>query len=341
MNENNTNVTEQEIQAAPKKSVKKKVLGAASVVCALGLLAGTFAWFTKTQSKDNVFSTDTFNTSLVDVYDPIPVTPGADITKEVGAVNNGQTKVVVRMKLNEKLQTLVTDENGPVITKADSTTAAANQTAVLYSDTAWKSLTVDYTENTALSQNGLHVYTKDISKGNEKGTSYLAYFDVKDGKQVVEYTPAKAGTDTTSAVAASVKYEFYTKNAEQAAAVTDKANIDKLIQLGLNVKDWTYNADGYFYYNKVLNPGDKTVNLVSNVKFDSTLGNSFAGATYTLTPTMEVTQANVDAVKDIFKVQATFNQNGTVSYGAISAANEVPAASSTASAVSQAASSVA
>lgn len=322
MNKNKTKVIEQETQAAPKKSIKKKVLGAASVICALGLLAGTFAWFTKTQSKDNVFSTDTFNTSLVDVYEPVPVTPGADITKEVGAVNNGQTKVVVRVKLAEKLQKLVSDQNGPVITKSDSATSGANQIPVYYNEATWKSLSEGYMENSKLGNGDLHVYTKDIKKTNEKGTSYLAYYNTKDGKQVVEYTPAKEVTDTASAVTASIKYELYTKDTEKAFTVTDKANIDTLIKLGLNTKDWTYNTDGYFYYNKVLNSGDKTANLVSNVKFDSTLGNAFAGATYTLTPTLEVTQANANAIKDIFKVQATFEQDGTVSYGALSAVSK-------------------
>ncbi|WOC33517.1 MULTISPECIES: BsaA family SipW-dependent biofilm matrix protein [Caproicibacterium] len=329
MNEINTNEQQTATQVVRKKSAKKKVLGAAAILCALGLLGGTFAWFSKTESKDNVFSTDTFNTSLVDIYNPVPVTPGAEISKQVGAVNNGQSKVVVRIKLTEKLQTLVGDDtNGPTITKSASATAGANQVPVYYSESAWKSLAEGYTEATALSKDTLHVFTQEITNkdGKNIGTGYLAYNETKDGKQVVDYTPAKEdGQD------AQVTYEFYTQNTAAApttvsydSATKKITNIDSHVNLALDTDDWTY-QDGYFYYNKVLTPGQRTPNLLSEVKFDNDLGNAFEGATYTLTPTLEVTQANEEAVKDIFKVAPTFNTDGTVTY-AQATANEDKAA---------------
>lgn len=67
-----------------------------------------------------------------------------------------------------------------------------------------------------------------------------------------------------------------------------------LIALDLNTADWT-GQDGYYYYNKPLNPGDTTVPLFTTVTFDAAMGNclpeqhrypSASGPTRSRPPTM-------------------------------------------------------
>lgn len=51
-----------------------------------------------------------------------------------------------------------------------------------------------------------------------------------------------------------------------------------LIVLDLNTADWT-EQDGYYYYNKPLNPGETTVPLFTTVTFDKTMGNAYQNCT--------------------------------------------------------------
>lgn len=52
-----------------------------------------------------------------------------------------------------------------------------------------------------------------------------------------------------------------------------------LIKPDFNTSDWTLGADGYYYYNTQLQPGESTVPLFTVVTFDSTMGNIYQRST--------------------------------------------------------------
>lgn len=57
---------------------------------------------------------------------------------------------------------------------------------------------------------------------------------------------------------------------------TERLNFNK-ITLDLNTADWTEH-DGYYYYNKPLNPGEETAKLFNKVTFSKSLGNAYMDA---------------------------------------------------------------
>lgn len=59
----------------------------------------------------------------------------------------------------------------------------------------------------------------------------------------------------------------------------EAADVDfNVLGLDLNDEDWTEGADGWFYYNEILAPGETTENLFTQVTFPTSLGNAFMDA---------------------------------------------------------------
>ena len=57
---------------------------------------------------------------------------------------------------------------------------------------------------------------------------------------------------------------------------------DGLVTLDYNATDWTQGDDGYFYYNKVLKPGEVTEPIFNNVAFSGTMDNMYRNAEVTV-----------------------------------------------------------
>ena len=57
---------------------------------------------------------------------------------------------------------------------------------------------------------------------------------------------------------------------------------DGLVTLDYNTTDWTQGDDGYFYYNKVLKPGEVTEPIFNNVAFSGTMDNMYRDAEVTV-----------------------------------------------------------
>ncbi len=53
---------------------------------------------------------------------------------------------------------------------------------------------------------------------------------------------------------------------------------DGLVTLDYNTTDWIQGADGYFYYNKALKPGEVTEPIFTNVAFSGTMDNAYQSA---------------------------------------------------------------
>lgn len=73
-----------------------------------------------------------------------------------------------------------------------------------------------------------------------------------------------------------------------------------LVELNLNLTDWTLGEDGYLYYNKVLKPGEVTEPLFTAVTFNVTMGNEYQNATATVDVSAQAVQTanNGDTVMD-------------------------------------------
>ena len=73
-----------------------------------------------------------------------------------------------------------------------------------------------------------------------------------------------------------------------------------LVELNLNLTDWTQGKDGYLYYNKVLKPGEVTEPIFTAVTFNVTMGNEYQNATATVDVSAQAVQTanNGDTVMD-------------------------------------------
>lgn len=73
-----------------------------------------------------------------------------------------------------------------------------------------------------------------------------------------------------------------------------------LVELNLNLTDWTLGEDGYLYYNKALKPGEVTAPIFTAVTFKADMGNEYQNATATVDVSAQAVQTanNGDTVMD-------------------------------------------
>lgn len=64
--------------------------------------------------------------------------------------------------------------------------------------------------------------------------------------------------------------------------VEDVTPDTSLVELNLNLEDWTQAEDGYLYYNDPVDPGEKTEPIFTHVTFNKTMGNEYQNATATV-----------------------------------------------------------
>lgn len=67
-------------------------------------------------------------------------------------------------------------------------------------------------------------------------------------------------------------------------------DFDKYISMDLNDEDWTY-QNGYYYYNRALKPGEKTVPLFTKVSFAAKMDNTYLGARVEIDVTAQAVQS--------------------------------------------------
>lgn len=79
---------------------------------------------------------------------------------------------------------------------------------------------------------------------------------------------------------------------EKAVTLTEglEGEVDlSLVKLDINTEKWT-EADGYYYYNEVLKPGETTAPLFTTVNFDGQMGNLYQNCTVTVSVAAQATQ---------------------------------------------------
>ena len=70
---------------------------------------------------------------------------------------------------------------------------------------------------------------------------------------------------------------------EKAIKLTGDGTPDvSMVQLDVNTTDWTDGGDGYYYYNRALQPGEVTVPIFTSVTFQAAMGNEYQNAQATV-----------------------------------------------------------
>ena len=86
-------------------------------------------------------------------------------------------------------------------------------------------------------------------------------------------------------------------------ALAEQGEVDPaLIALDLNETDWTLGADGYLYYNSVLQPGEVTAPIFTSVMFSKAMGNEYQSATVHVDVAAEAVQSANNGA-DVFEAQ--------------------------------------
>ncbi len=114
------------------------------------------------------------------------------------------------------------------------------------------------------------------------GTTGLDYDDVKPG-QVLAKDPKVTLAANSERSYVRIRIGYTGLNASQVS------QLEELLELnsGWNKKA----ADGYFYYNNVLSPGDST-KIFEQVRIPTVWGNDVAGITFQMNVTAELIQAD-------------------------------------------------
>lgn len=185
-----------------KKNNKKKKLAAAALLAVLTIGAGTFAWINSQDQRINRVKSAAIKDGSVSVeenWNPKPIIPGTEATKEVAVTNSGNTPVFVRVSYEEVLKHLT--EKGAVTNRssgwqASASPALSDDVPVEYDGQKYidsGSGYIDVTSNVKDSSGagmpaGVKVYakgsvTKDPVTGDETTDfNFAAFFEYETGK---------------------------------------------------------------------------------------------------------------------------------------------------------------
>ena len=162
----------------------KKSLIALALVALVGIVGGTFAYFTSTSKLTDTITTGTYSTSVKEEFvSPSNWTPGTTTQKKVNVTNNGSVEVAVRASYTEKW----TAANGTTIL---SGIRNGEQVAQFTVGSDWEKATDGY------------YYYKDTLGTGETSTNFLSSvtfnpnFKLEEGTDI-ECTTIKENGKTT------------------------------------------------------------------------------------------------------------------------------------------------
>ena len=251
-----------------KKSKKvKAVVG----LLALTLVVGSLAYFTKTMSIDNPFSTKKYGGETVEKFTPENNwEPGGQVTKEVQAKNTGDYDLWVRVKFDETWKRTA-DDTTTTIFESSSVNAADKKkntkffpesanNAVEEGSSVYKHL-AGVEDDSWIDGGDGYFYYKETLKKDQTTSKLLDYVTLCKNANMGEYTVS------------TMKY----------ALVDDSKTAEELTDEDYDLTDApTVIPNGKVLYQK------KVVELNKE-------NAGLAGANYTLTITTELVQANADA----------------------------------------------
>ena len=106
----------------------KKTLVALLAISILGVVGATMAYFTSTDTFENVFGTKSYSMEVVETFEsPDDWVPGTTTSKTVVATNKGDVDAAVRISYTESWK----DASGNQLPLTDSATPTPNRAAVI------------------------------------------------------------------------------------------------------------------------------------------------------------------------------------------------------------------
>lgn len=232
--------------SSKNSSRKKKMLAAAAALAIIAVLSGTFAWLTAQDQRINRAESAAVSDDSVTVketWEPKPLVPGTEATKEVAVSNTGSASVFVRVSYEEVLKHLT--EKGAV--KYDpASVAGAKYTYVADDAGLAKHMPVNFNGAKAIADGFIEVPAGQVT-GLEAGTKLL----VKGGKTIDPVTNKE-----TISYEAKMMHE-YTTDKFQAMQFNISVNNENS---SLAAEDWDFTLTdvkyGYYengYANTVVN----------------------------------------------------------------------------------------
>lgn len=214
------------------------------------LLGLTMAWFTASDTQANSFE----GTSLIAEIDETFSSkegwyPGEKVIKEIRVENVGSTPAIVRLSLYEFLVSFKID----VI---DQTGNANLQVA----DKAVQPI----------------LDPKDTNSWEAASRNNGTYL-----KNSIYYVADKTWLSDPVNKIGMVKYNDINRNNTPYQYLTLNFSDKLKTQFDNNIQEnyWLYD-DGYFYYSKILDPGEKTINLLNSITLSGVMPNKYKGSLY-------------------------------------------------------------
>lgn len=244
---------------------KTKKVKAFAGLLALTLVVGSLAYFTKTMSIDNPFSTKKYGGETVEKFTPENNwEPGGQVTKEVQAKNTGDYDLWVRVKFDEKWE-----RDGKLI---EGTNLSSNDAAKFFPTSA---------DNAVAGGSSVYKHLAGVEGDTWKdgGDGYF-YYKTTLGKdqsttQLMDYVTLCKDANMGEYTVSTMKYALVDES-KKAEDLTDA-------DYTLTAPPATIPAGQVLYQKKVVELNKANAGL--------------AGANYTLTITTELVQANTDAAK--------------------------------------------
>ena len=250
---------------------KSKKVKAAVGLLALTMVVGTLAYFSKTMSIDNPFSTKKYGGETVEKFTPENNwEPGGQVTKEVQAKNTGDYDLWVRVKFDEKWERTVDDTKTTIFesssvdkdnnTKNSKFFPTSADNAITDGSSVYKNL-AGVTDGSWIDGQDGYFYYKETLKKDQTTSKLLDYVTLCKDANMGEYTVSE------------MKY----------ALVNENTTADQLKD-----EDYTLSSAPDTI------PKGKVLYQKKVISLDSAKA-GLAGANYTLTITTELVQATAEA----------------------------------------------
>lgn len=211
-----------------KKNKKKKLVVAASLAI-LAAIAGTFAWISSQDQRINRVKTAAIkdgSVSVEEIWNPKPIIPGTEATKEVAITNSGETPVFVRVSYEEVLKHLT--EKGAITKrttgwKANATPTLKDDIPVEYDGQKYTDAGSGYVDVTSKVKDsakaalpaGVKVYAKGsvikdpVTSGETTTFNYSAFFEYAPGKyQAMDTEVAVTAGNTVGSLVETWDFEM-------------------------------------------------------------------------------------------------------------------------------------
>jgi alternate signal-mediated exported protein len=253
----------------------KLLWGLFSVVLSLLLVVGsTYSWITYSDDKINRNQPNSkhFSVAIDEVFTPnLQWSPGAVTQKKLFVKNDGQMPALVRISIYEFLAHFELDMADGTGNGGLKTVSTSSGTDMIMDDAeTWaKGRTYKLEANR-------YYKTAEVYKGDKKNpaTAYV-YKGARRGDALKHLTIHFNDTDI----------------------------FDQNKQPSKGKKHYWYYSDGYFYYSEVLQPKERTKDLIQQVSLDKQLPNKFKGSLYQLVPIMDA-HDRTKALLDDWKISS-------------------------------------